>query len=421
MNISELQAKADRLERELRETRELLARETHDPQAVTAELTRSRAYAFNAQTSSVEDIVEGCSESIDRYGFCVLDNVIPADQVNAIRDEIVAAQAVIGKNIDGIKRLFEEEGADAETLLGGRAADNGVQLRRVRRVGHGPKPPNDIAFMPQYAQHLANSLVTAVARRVLDEHLRIAQLHPRIIATDAQDGTLGGFGSPSVRGRADSREWHTDWPHDLSAYGRENPNENVGCIRQPFPDVTMCLVMIWYMTDVDENSGGTWIVPGSHRDDRNPRGPNDGITVTAPIPGDMQVSAPAGSVFIQDSRCWHASAMHNPSGRARVAVVNRWCPWWVSVDDYAPGEKYSVNTVCRPLSHDEYRDLPEDLQPLMRHLCPEERDTLQPSVLERAGAAALRTQAGFRLLEQDAEGRVQANAHIRVPVAAARS
>ena len=113
--------------------------------------------------------------------------------------------------------------------------------------------------------------------------------------------------------------------------------------------------------------------------------------------------------------------MHNPSGRARVAVVNRWCPWWVSVDDYAPGKKYSVNTVCRPLPHDEYRDLPEDLQPLMRHLCPEERDTLQPSVLERAGAAALRTQAGFRLLEQDAEGRVQANAHIRVPVAAARS
>ena len=99
MNISELQAKADRLERELRETRELLARETHDPQAVTAELTRSRAYAFNAQTSSVEDIVAGCSESIDRYGFCVLDNVIPADQVNAIRDEIVAAEAVIGKNI----------------------------------------------------------------------------------------------------------------------------------------------------------------------------------------------------------------------------------------------------------------------------------------------------------------------------------
>ena len=39
------------------------------------------------------------------------------------------------------------------------------------------------------------------------------------------------------------------------------------------------------MTDVDENSGGTFCVPGAHRDTRNPRGPTDGITVTAPIPG----------------------------------------------------------------------------------------------------------------------------------------
>ena len=76
-----------------------------------------------------------------------------------------------------------------------------------------------------------------------------------------------------------------------------------GAIRQPFPDIPMCLSMVWYMTDVDENSGGTYCVPGAHRDTRNPRGPTDGITVTAPIPGDMQITAPAGSVFIQDSRC----------------------------------------------------------------------------------------------------------------------
>ena len=41
---------------------------------------------------------------------------------------------------------------------------------------------------------------------------------------------------------------------------------------------------------------------GSHRDTRNPRGPNDNICVSAPIPGEMQVSCPRGSVYIQDSR-----------------------------------------------------------------------------------------------------------------------
>ena len=48
MNISELHAKAARLDRELHETRELLDQANHDPEAVTDDLIRTRAYAFNA-------------------------------------------------------------------------------------------------------------------------------------------------------------------------------------------------------------------------------------------------------------------------------------------------------------------------------------------------------------------------------------
>ena len=414
MNIPELHANIDRLERQLQETRDQLARAAHDPAAVTAELARTRAYAFDAASPAREDTVNGCAESLGRYGFCVIDNVIPADQVDGIRQEIEDAQVTIGRNTRGIQDLVEQKGLAGEQLLEAAAAAN-LQLRPVRRVGHPPKPPNDIVWMPRYARHLANPVVRAVAGRVLDDHLRIAQLHPRIIEADRADGVKGGFGSVELRGRADTREWHTDWPHDLSAYGGDNPDQNAGCIRQPFPDVTMCLVMIWYLSDVDENSGGTWVVPGSHRDKRNPRGPADGITVTAPIPGDMQVTAKAGSVYIQDSRSWHASAMHN-TDRKRVAVVNRWCPWWLSIDDYAPGGAFNGNIVCRPLSRDEYLALPADLQPLMRHLCPAERDTLQQPVLDRAQAAALRNRLGFQKLAEDPESLAQANAHIRVPI-----
>jgi hypothetical protein len=56
------------------------------------------------------------------------------------------------------------------------------------------------------------------------------------------------------------------------------------------------------MTDVDEDSGGTFCVPGAHRATNNPRGPADGITVSAPIPGEMQCRAPAGSVYIQGEK-----------------------------------------------------------------------------------------------------------------------
>jgi len=68
--------------------------------------------------------------------------------------------------------------------------------------------------------------------------------------------------------------------------------------------------MVWYMIDAGSESGGTWCVPGAHRDTRNPRGPRDGITVTAPIPGELQVEAPAGSVFIQDSRMCAPTIRH---------------------------------------------------------------------------------------------------------------
>jgi hypothetical protein len=318
----------------------------------------------------------------------------------------------------------------ADKLLDGKAAANNLELRRVRRVGHPPKPPNDIVWMPQYAKHLANPVITTLARQVLDDHLRIAQMHTRFIESDQPDGTRGGFriirGSVDYRGHADIREWHTDWPHDLSAYGNKDPLTNVGCIRQPFPDIPMCLVMIWYLTDVDENSGGTWIVPGSHKDPRNPRGPKDGILNAAPIPGDMQVIAPAGSVFIQDSRCWHSSAMHN-TGHTRVAMVNRWCPWWLSVDDFAPGSlgdskhakdsKYTTfNGVCCPLSHTEYLALPSELQPFMRHLCPDEQDTIQQPVLDRAEAAHLNGESGFKQLVDKPDSLTEANAHIKVMV-----
>ena len=45
----------------------------------------------------------------------------------------------------------------------------------------------------------------------------------------------------------------------------------------------------FYLNDVDEKSGGTWVIHGSHKDKRTPRGPKDNITLTAPISGEMQV------------------------------------------------------------------------------------------------------------------------------------
>ena len=153
-----------------------------------------------------------------------------------------------------------------------------------------------------------------------------------------------------------------------------------------------------------------------------------GSTAQPPMPGapHIEPAAPAVGVTCRATFTmpavlwhrgyWHATARHNPSGRERVAVVNRWCPWWLSVDDFAPGDKYNVYHVCRPINHAEYLALPPDLQPLMRHLCPDECDTLQQPVLDRAEAAHERTLWGYQQEEENPESMQHINAHIKVPV-----
>jgi len=37
----------------------------------------------------------------------------------------------------------------------------------------------------------------------------------------------------------------------------------------------MALSTVWYFTDVGPLNGSTWLVPGSHRDLRNPRGADE--------------------------------------------------------------------------------------------------------------------------------------------------
>lgn len=413
MSVTDLAVQVERLESELHLAKTRLARATADPVAATRELAASRAYAFDANAPA-DELAAGCLDALDTYGFCALENVIPAAAVDDVREEVVAANRRSAANLAALQRLPPEQ--DPSLV-------KDVELRPVRRRGHPPKPPCDIIWMPQLAEYMTHPALLAVARRKLDDHLRIAQLHVRIIQGD-RDGASGGFGPPARRGNPAARGWHTDWPHDLTAYGVANPLLNAGCIRQPFPDLAMCVVMIFYLTDADADadadSGGTFVVPGSHRDPRNPREPDDGISPAVTIPGEMQVDVPAGSVFIQDSRCWHASATTNP-GFARVAVVTRWCPWWLAVDDFAPGDRLSIQHVSRPLALDEYLALPAELQPFMRHRCPEVRDTLQQPVLDRAAAAAEHTRRAFELLHTNAHVACEANDDVRVPIPQSRT
>ena len=327
--------------------------------------------------------IEGYLQSLRVQGFCVVDRVIPEDQVSTVCESVYRGRRLLqqDREVERNKRLeFErrrisaQTGSDPERLESGHSGS-------VRP----PLAPNaelcDIARNETFAECLVEPRVLQVAKAMLDTHVRISQTE------------VNKSGKPKGEVLSEEqllrRGWHSDWPHDLTAYGpsSEEPWRHCGAIAQPFPDVCMALSTVWYLgpEDVTPYNGGTWIVPGSHKDPRNPRGPDDGIDERAPIPGEFQVSAPAGSVFMQDTRIWHSSAA-NQSEYERTAVVCRYAPWWLSGNEF--GNLHSGGHTLRTYVPQEvYAKFSPELKLLYRHLAEGEEDVLQPENQDKASRA----------------------------------
>ena len=342
-------------------------------------------YTFNIDKFTPVECSLKVENFFYEFGFCVFENVIPKNKILQVKEEILVADKKIRDNLELYKKELEAGKSDKKLLI-----TKNLELRESKYKNRPPKPANDIIWLKKYSNYLANEHIVEFAKKILDDHLKISQLHIKNIASQDNSSKskfkLDDFGLPRIiNGNENTREWHTDWPHDPWAYGASNENENLGALRLPFPDLTFGLVMLWFLTDVDENSGGTFIIPKSHKFKDNPRSSMD-ISVVSPIEGEIQIKAKAGSVFIQDTRLWHSSSINLNKSQKRVAVLNRWYPWWLSVDDYAPESRFNI--VCRPLSNNDYKNLPEKLKPMMSHLCPNVKDLIQKPLIERSSKAA---------------------------------
>jgi ectoine hydroxylase-related dioxygenase (phytanoyl-CoA dioxygenase family) len=311
-----------------------------------------------------DEEIEGYLQSLRVQGFCVVERVIPEDQVSTVRESVHEG-----------RRLLQQD-REAER-------SKRIELERQRNpdaeIGDGPvRPPMapdaelcDIARNETFAEYLADSRVLRVAKAMLDTHVRISQTEVNKSSRPAGEA----LSEEQLRRRG----WHSDWPHDLTAYGpsSEEPWKHCGAVAQPFPDVCMALSTVWYLgpENVTPYNGGTWIVPGSHKDPRNPRGPDDGIDEQASIPGEFQISAPAGSVFMQDTRIWHSGAI-NQSEHERTAVVCRYAPWWLSGNEF--GNLHSGGHSLRTyVPREVYAGFSPELKLLYRHLAEGEEDVLQ--------------------------------------------
>jgi ectoine hydroxylase-related dioxygenase (phytanoyl-CoA dioxygenase family) len=327
--------------------------------------------------------IEGYLQSMRIQGFCVVEGAIPEDQVSAVRESVYRGRLLLQQD---------------------REAERNTRLEQERRrnpgsqIGSDPvRPPMaphaelcDIARNEPFAEHLVEPRVLRVAKTMLDTHLRILQTEVNKSSKPAAEALS--------KEQLLRRSWHSDWPHDLKAYSptSEEPWKHCGAIAQPFPDVCMALSTIWYLgpEDVTPYSGGTWVVPGSHKDPRNPRGPDDGIDERAPIPGEFQISAPAGSVFIQDTRIWHSGAV-NQSDSERTAVVCRYAPWWLTGTEF--GNLHSGGHTLRMyVPQAVYSKFSPELKLLYRHIAEGQEDVLQAENQHKAFRARFDDQPELR-------------------------
>lgn len=253
---------------------------------------------------------------IRRDGWCVVEGVIPEDEVDAIRDQVSYSTGIHGRS---------------------QAAEQGI--------GH---VPGFIRYDQSLAPYLADAKLMALLEALLGSFVKVSYT----TATINRPGNL--------RGR-----WHADWPFNQI---------NAAHVPAPYPDAVMHITTLWMLSPFTPENGGTLIVPGSHRWADNPTG-NVDVDPLAPYLTEINATGSAGSVLVLDSRIWHATAP-NKSPEDRVSVVVRYAPWWLNTRVLMPGSeerKMMVNETGLTENDQElvprrvYEELPENVKPLFRH------------------------------------------------------
>ena len=257
--------------------------------------------------------VAALKRQIDAEGWCVIEAVIPADEVQPVKESVLASAAR--------HKLPDARGS----------------LDKVSGL---------INFDQSFAPYLAEPRLLSLCEELLGEHARIS--YTTCMVTHPGNG----------RGA-----WHADWPFNQN---------NAGHVRAPYADQVMHVTTIWMLTPFTAETG-TLIVPRSHRQNNNPSGDN-GVPADEPHPDELTVSGDAGSVLVMDSRLWHAISP-NRSAEARVALPIRFAPWWLNLDSLRPGSDERARLTAGGQSEnmtplvpaDVFARLPECVKPLFRH------------------------------------------------------
>ena len=266
---------------------------------------------------------------LDMDGFCILRGVIPVDEVDDIRDKVENAVTENRRRTDQMQA--------------------NVRARGHRIGATGVASTGDLINQtPKFGRYLADRRIVDPCESIFGPYVRVSSVG----AVMNHPGNARGY-------------WHSDWPFNQTVASH---------VPAPYADAVMHVTAIFMLSPFTEETGGTLVVPGSHRSSTNPSGEN-GVDRDSPYPTEINAIGAAGDVLLFDSRLWHSVAP-NHSDRPRTAVIARYAPWWLNLSVQRPGTpdhtQIVVETGGKPsvvplVKRSTFESLPDEAKPLFRH------------------------------------------------------
>lgn len=118
---------------------------------------------------------------------------------------------------------------------------------------------------------------------------------------------------------------HAHWHHDVGMAGVYHPRS------------LMMLKVFFLLTDVNEDSGGTAMVPGSHRFPEDFEFPK--VDDPKSMPGSIQMRGKAGDAYLFNGRVFHC-AVNNDSDHPRKVLIFNYGHFWMKMwQGYEPSPR----------------------------------------------------------------------------------
>ncbi len=257
-------------------------------------------------------------------GFCVVEDVIPEPEVDAIRKSALASFAA-----SKVKPPYKNSSGESDDHAGFINVDQSI------------------------APYLADERVMAIVEAVFGPHVRA---HETLLIVRRP--------LPEVKERRSS--FHLDGPFAPCFAGH---------FRRPFPDTVVTLRAFWFLTPFTQENGATFVVPGSHRMHTLPHIEGLDVNTRATYPTEVQAVGKAGSLMLWDTRLWHTTGI-NHSDEDRVFMSMAYVPWWFNLEpdrdgsvqnQYMLNQNGQVKRGVPLIPEDVYQSLPEKAKPLFLH------------------------------------------------------